>query len=411
MRTRGFTLFLLPLFSPLACGDDARGDGSTDAATTMAAATTPVTSASTGVDPTSGGPASTTTAGGTSTGEAPTSGSEGAAEDWTAASTGTPGCEVKVFPNITVKQPVDLFLYVDGSSSLGTYLMAIDEAIDAALLQTLKMYEVDYRVLVVSKWPHACLPPLDCTAPAAPPEISSDGRLLYVHLGTGSSGVPDGYHTFIDDYWLKPYAQGAVEPFLRDDSVRVIFGFTDGEKSSNDSDGAAAYMALLDERLGAGRYTVHTVAGFTPAGILDCTAPLQSGFCLGKDDSGPALKGQQLSILTCGLRMSVCELTNRTASTLFEAIAESATTSSFQCDLPVPDTDEGELVDPSSVEVDLMPAMGAAQPQPRVDDAMACAGPGFYLEGNIVHLCPDACAAAKAEAGASLEIRHCVMPG
>lgn len=36
---------------------------------------------------------------------------------------------------------------------------------------------------------------------------------------------------------------------------------------------------------------------------------------------------------------------------------------------------------------------------------------GLYIEGNIVHLCPDACAAGKGDLSASLEIRHCVAPG
>lgn len=414
MKRHGLFLRLC-VVSPLsaACGDAPRedgtnslsGDGLTGASTSSSddgpatgSGGLVTTGASQGAsESTDGGPSGTSSTGAVDGGESSTG-----------SSTGAPGCEVKVYPNVAAKHPVDLMLYVDSSSSLGAELALIDANIDMHLLQNLKKYDVDYRVLVISQWPHACLPPLDCTAPAAPPTISEDGRILYVHLGTGSSGVPDGYHSFIDSYWLVPYAMGAVEPFLREGSKRVIFGLTDGEKSSNDSAGALAYEALLDERLGIGSYSVHTVAGFTPAGIVDAVLPLQGGACKGKDDSGPALKAQQLSIDTKGLRASVCGLE---AGPIFDALAQSSTSSSVQCDLPIPDTLEGDVVVPENVEVDLVPGMGAAQPLQRFDEAMGCVDLGFYIEGNIVHLCPDACAAAKGDLSAFLEIRHCVAPG
>lgn len=400
------------------CGDDSHDSGSATASGTAATTVTTATpttgasaSASTSGAGTSGmtGGASTTSTAGASTGDDSTSTTTDASTD---GSTGAPACEVKLFPNVTSKQPVDIFLYVDASTSLGAVIGVVDQQLKI-LPDVLTAGAVDYRILVVSRWPHACLAPIDCTAPTAPLTVSEDGRLLYVHLGTGSSGVPDGYHSFIDSYWLVPYAQGETEPFLREDSVRVILGLSDGEKASNDVAGATDYLALIDARLGAGRHTIHTAGGFAPTGmLLDANAPLQGGACLGKDDSGATQKAQQLSILTDGLRMSVCDLGNEQLATdLFEQIAKSATATSTQCELPIPDTVEGDNVDPNNVEVDLVPGVGQTLPLMRHDDAMSCAADGFYIEGNVIHLCPATCAAIKQDLEASLEIRHCVAPG
>jgi hypothetical protein len=47
----------------------------------------------------------------------------------------------------------------------------------------------------------------------------------------------------------------------------------------------------------------------------------------------------------------------------------------------------------------------------RYTDAMSCAADGFFIAGNMIHLCPTTCAAIKQDLEASLEIRHCVAPG
>lgn len=408
--------FTPPVFLSLlvfSCGDDAReSDAGTGTTTTTTTSTT--TEASTSAATTEGGLTESGSGSGGATEAAATSGTTApdpttgpASTGSSSGSTGAPACELKVFPNVSTKKPVDIFLYVDASGSLAPVLAQVNANIKV-LPEILQGAEVDYRVLVVSRWPNACLSPFDCAAVKAPLTISDDGRLLYVDLGTGSSGVPDGYPTFIDQYWRVPYAQGAVEPFLRPDSVRVVFGFTDGEKASNDVAGAPATLALLDERLGAGQHTIHTVGGFTPMGILGPDAPLQAGACLGKDDSGPTQKAQQLSILTGGLRTSVCMLD---ALAIFKAIAESATATSTQCELPIPDTVETDIIDPNNVSVDLIPTMGDPQPLTYVPDAMSCVDLGFSILGNVIHLCPATCAAIKQDLGASLEIRHCVAPG
>jgi hypothetical protein len=325
-KPRDLLIFLLS-----GCGDDSRESSSEPAggsATTTVTTATPTTgtpdmASGSGAD-TSGltnGASATTTADATTATDDTSTG----LEDSTASSTGGPTCEVKLFPNVTSKRPVDLMLYVDASTSLGNVILTVDDTLKN-LPNVLTDHAVDYRILIISRWPHACLAPIDCNAASAPMTVSDDGRLLYVHLGTGSSGVPDGYHSFIDSYWNIPYAENETEPFLREDSVRVIFGLTDGEKASNDVAGASAYLPLLDERLGVG-HTVHTAGGWTPTGtLLGPMDPLQSGACLGNDDSGPTQKGQQLSILTGGLRMSVCDLDDPALATeLFQQIAESAT--------------------------------------------------------------------------------------
>jgi hypothetical protein len=82
-----------------------------------------------------------------------------------------------------------------------------------------------------------------------------------------------------------------------------------------------------------------------------------------------------------------------------------------QCEIPIPGTVEGDSVDPNAGEVDLVPGVGPKLLLPRHDDPGGCAAGGFYLEGPVILLCPATCAAIQQDLAASLEIRHCVVPG
>ncbi|MEZ4450625.1 MAG: hypothetical protein R3B09_14180 [Nannocystaceae bacterium] len=392
----------------VACGgdDSGRGDASS---TTLASAsatlgTTGTTSSTTDTDTDE---TTSTTSTSTSTSTSTTTSAGDPTTDVTTSSSTTDdsttgvACVPMVYPNALVKQPIDILLYIDASSSMAGVIKNIKEQIAGSLFSTLEAAEVDYTVTIIAPYPLVCIDwhqMVDCAA-KDPPMIAD--HFYHASIGTASSGVPDHYASLLLDPWAT---------WWRPDALKVIVGFTDGEKSPNGAAAAEAFEMMIEPLIAPADYVVHTISGLTPAGsLLQPDAPLANGACNGGDDSGPALKAQQVSIDTGGLRASVCGLD---AQALFDAIAQSSITSSIACDIEIPGTMVDDVINPDNLEVRLEP--GGGEPVvvlENVADEASCVGLSYWLEANVVHLCPDACAAAKAKADASVEIEHCVIPG
>jgi hypothetical protein len=389
-----------------ACGNDDGRQASTQAVASEVTASAASTETDTGVGVTtgtasevSGEPTSTGSSGSTETGGA--SSTAGVSSTGGESSTGAAACVPKLYPNALVKRPVDVLLYIDGSGSMAGVIADIKAKISGALFTTLEAEGVDYTVTVIALYPGVCIDwngQVDCAAPE-PPVIP--GHFYQGSIGTASSGVPDHFEQVIADPWMG---------WWRPEAYKVVVGMTDGENSPNNPDGAAAFQLVLDGLMGADNYTVHTVSGLLPAAaILQPDQPLANGACNGDDESGPALKAQQLSIDTGGLRASVCGFD---AQPIFTAIAQSSITSAIPCELTIPDTEPDDVIDPANLDVRFDPGNGdpPIELMP-VADANACVGLAYYLEGNVVHLCPEACAAIKADPNGALELEHCVLPG
>jgi len=100
------------------------------------------------------------------------------------------------------------------------------------------------------------------------------------------------------------------------------------------------------------------------------------------------------------------------AQPLFTAIAQSSITAAIPCELEIPDTDADDVIEPANLIVRFDPGNGepVIELMP-VAGADACVGLAYYLEGNVVHLCPEACAAVKGDPDGTIELEHCVVPG
>lgn len=79
------------------------------------------------------------------------------------------------------------------------------------------------------------------------------------------------------------------------------------------------------------------------------------------------------------------------------------------CELAVPPV-PGVPVDPTMLYVTLTPPSGSGTLLPRVANALACTGAGWFLDTTsgvpMVALCPDSCAAYRATAGSELQVRR-----
>jgi hypothetical protein len=138
------------------------------------------------------------------------------------------------------------------------------------------------------------------------------------------------------------------------------------------------------------------------------TDPIQSDVC--STAKGAGMGYQALSVRTGGLRYPVCEWESYDVvfTELAEGIIESA---EVACSLPIPDAPPGETIDLDTVSVEYFPPVGPPIKLNRVDSLAQCTSDSFYLEGEMIHLCPESCAAVNAggEGGKLVVLFDCVL--
>jgi hypothetical protein len=128
--------------------------------------------------------------------------------------------------------------------------------------------------------------------------------------------------------------------------------------------------------------------------------PIVSTECQGA--SNPGYGYQWLSKATGALRFPVCNY--QSYDSVFQHIAAGVLeVTGIPCRFEVPETPRGEMLDLSTVELHYAPGMDPPQIWTLVPGPQSC-GPGFYLEGNEVVLCPETCATVESDASAMLQV-------
>ena len=134
--------------------------------------------------------------------------------------------------------------------------------------------------------------------------------------------------------------------------------------------------------------------------------PLVTEECTGNGATIPHVGTmyQELSKMTRGLRFPICQYLGYDA--VFRRIAEDVTvTSSIACDFPLPTPPAGRTLELDKVAVNHVQANGAGATQlGQAANPGECQPNAFYIENERVWLCPDACAAVKADVGAGVEV-------
>jgi hypothetical protein len=70
----------------------------------------------------------------------------------------------------------------------------------------------------------------------------------------------------------------------------------------------------------------------------------------------------------------------------------------------MPEPPPGETLDPSTIIMKFTPGSGTPAAFEQVGSAAECKPQAFYIEQNVIRLCPEACTAAQADPQASLDI-------
>jgi hypothetical protein len=323
-------------------------------------------------------------------------------------------CAAQMLEAEVMSQGVDVLVVVDTSNSMSDAIAAVENSINADFAAILEASGIDYRVIVAGDYPPGgqldiCITmPLsstDCNPAPAVPAVT--GRYKHYDASTGSGAFLDNvmaWATTADPHGLAP---GGYLDFFRDGSRKVILAMTDGNSaSSNASLGDAFDAALLAFQPpvfgtpGDRQYVFHTII------TMPVNSPATSPWLAADPIAGEGGSIQQVSIVTGGWRFPLSQAAN--FDVVFQEIAQEVVeTTPIACEFSIPEPPAGETIDPNTIEIDYSTGgMGAAQPFHQVTGADACEPDAFYIEGNTVRLCPEACDLVQADAMAHLEIRY-----
>ncbi|WP_437597228.1 hypothetical protein WMF28_31930 [Sorangium sp. So ce590] len=340
------------------------------------------------------------------------------------------------------KRPVDVVFVIDNSPSMANEIISVQDNINESFAAIIGESGIDYRVIMISAHGTAgvddsiCVgAPLSSASCAPVPEAPGNNPPIFYHysheirsndalcvlLGSYNGVMPD-QHGVAPSGWSE---------WVREDSLKVITVITDDHVGCQSThlprniyiddtrqpldEVAADFEELLfglDPAVfgdvTAPNYVFHSIVGLlenTPA--TDAYGPDSD---LVEETCGTAVAPgtgyQTLSRRTGGLRFPLCQTSSY--DVVFRAIAESVITGAVvECDFAVPDSPPGEVINLSTVVVQYTPGDGG---EPRsfaqVPSAEACAAGSFFIENDMIRLCPDACQAVQADAGAEIDVLY-----
>ena len=360
-----------------------------------------------------------------------------------------PACVAKEAEAAPGKRPVDIVFIVDNSESMTEEIAEVEDQINTNFASIIEASDIDYRVVMLSHHgahdpvgpdggtaiQRICVKaPLSGTTcspiPAQPAETarfvhhdviinSTDGfcQVLQTFNGPDRNGShPQGWAAY-----LRPVAFKVFAIFTDDRVSTACNGFTFDDKSVDPISGTAsaetfdsALLALSQQFGTAARrnYVWHSIIGVAPFDSGDLTkphppdAPIVTEKC-GADAIAPATGYQALSKLTGGLRYPTC---GHDYTTIFKAMAKDVIDSSIlACDYAMPPSPAEGKIDPATAVVRY--TSGAAVTDfGRVADATTCGPDKFYIEGDRIKLCADACSKIRNDIAAEVKILFNCLP-
>ncbi len=349
-------------------------------------------------------------------------------------------CGTQAFEASLEVQPVDIIISIDNSGSMGAEIEGVQDNINVNFAQIIEDSGLDYRVIMVTR--HGNLPsesvcieaPLSgipiggCNNPPADPvfnpgkfyhysvEISSHNmwcRLLSEFPTTANDeNGEDGY-----SQWLRPEA---FKTFIGISDDGIDCGPYDDNDNANDGMNDAMdfdqdLLQLSPEHFGTSEdrnYAYYSIVAMAfnnpPTEPYPFTDPIITGQCPTAADPGTGHQG--LSILTESLRFPLCDTSSYDA--VFQAIAQGVIEgSAVACEFPVPVPDDEQEIDLSSIDISYTP-MGMGDPIPfmQVANVDQCGPNSFYILGDTIYLCPEACDLVQGDFEADIGIEYACLP-
>ncbi len=392
------------------------------------------------------------TSGFSSGGTSGSSGSSGTSSGFQQGETPDAGppvaCVAKEAEAIEGKRPIDIIFAIDNSDSMAAEIAEVEDQINTNFAGIIDASGIDYRVIMLSNHGKHVEPvdpvdplqricvkaPLSGTScspiPAKPAETakfihhnviinSQDAfcQILQTYSGPDRDGShPQGWAPFLRANAFKVFA------VITDDRVNTACnGFTFDDKFDDAVSGTtaantfdSALFGLSSQFGNASRrnYVWHSIVALAPFDAADPTkphpasAPITTQMCT-PGAVAPATGYQALSKLTGGLRYPTCGLDY---TTIFQAMAKDVIDSSvLACDYAMPANPAGGTIDPNTAVVRYTSGTNVTDFE-RIPDATTCAPNKFYIEGDRIKLCSDACLTVQGDPAAQVKILFGCLP-
>jgi hypothetical protein len=348
-----------------------------------------------------------------------------------------------------VNQPVDIVFVIDNSGSMTAEIEEVEEQINsnfAAIIDS-AVPAIDYRVIMVSAFgdsadqricvaaPLGGIPDDDADGhcdniPGAPvntanffhhgAEISSHDALCEL-LDQLTTADPDGLQPTGYEAVLRPEAFKFFA-VITDDNVSCD-GFDDQDSAAGGQTVAdawdAAMQAAFPAQFGADaatrRYSFWSIvamAPYMPSGADPygsphppdaALAPIVTDECT-PSAVNPGTGYQALSILSGGYRFPTCGLDYTDIFTLMaQGVIEGAAAA---CEFEIPDPPPGEMLDLETVQVRYTSGEGAITTFEQVPTLADCTPEAFYIDADMIELCPETCALVQGDEGAEIDVLY-----
>ncbi|MFV8752972.1 hypothetical protein ACNOYE_20695 [Nannocystaceae bacterium ST9] len=305
---------------------------------------------------------------------------------------------------------VDILVVVDTSFSMAAAIDAVQASINDDFAAILGASDIDYRVIVLGDYPPGeqysiCIePPLaasGCDPASAIPAVTE----VYKHYdaATGSGAFLASILTWYSTPDVHALAPGGYADFLREGTRKVILGMTDGTSASADpAEGDAFDAALL--ALPGGHFGTPGNRDYVFHAILEMPQNLPPTEPWLPDDpiAGQAASIQRVSVLSGGWRFPLA--LSGDFDVIFDEIAQDVVESTpLACEFAIPDPPEPLVIDPDTIQV-IATIDGQEVVFHQVADLASCEPDAFYIAGESVVLCPDACALVQSTPDAEIDL-------
>ena len=421
-----------------ACGATKGDSGATGAGTTSSGS---VTGGGLGG---SGGQGTTPTVGSGGSFTTGSGGSGGSGGDDTCAAT-------EVEATLKVK-PADIIFIIDNSGSMGQEIQGVEQNINVNFAQIIGQSMVDYRVIMLTRHGSSSLSvcieaPLStiaqggCANIGTNPPGNNPGKFYHYSTTVSSHNSlckvletfenPSNAHK--DGFGLAP---NGWQAWLRPEALKVFVELSDdgivcsyNGKTYNDQDqvgdtnppsGGKKVALDYDKDLLAkspmhfGDTTERNYQWYSLVGLgaKDVNQPLlphapadpvTSSKC-SPGSVSPGTGYQWLSKGTNALRFPLCNPGGY--DVVFQAIAQGVVSgATVPCEFAMPEPGEGEVIDPDTLVVKYTPGgMGMPTEFKQVKTSSLCGPERFYIENDVIKICPEACATLTNDPQAKVDI-------
>lgn len=364
----------------------------------------------------------------------------GGSSNGTTGISSTDACAVDEADAMLVKEPVDIIMVVDNSGSMKNELQSVENNINQNFGAILTESDIDYRLIAISRHrdddnTSLCITaPLSTLAscPAEAPGISD--RFFHYSTKVESDDsfdlLLDTYEPPFDQPCLSTCDNGETEEednedkydnaplgwsqWLRDGAKKVFLEITDANEDMPVATFVSELTSMAPEHFGTAdnpTFIFHSITGVAEKATATDpylpTEPLVAETCTGNGgdvtDAGETY--QELSILTGGLRLPVCQF--QAYDAVFREIAEDVIIqTNIACDFPIPKAPAGAGdIDLDNVAVNYVKGDGSGEVQFGQAAAPAeCQPEAFYIQDNRIVLCAEACETIRADPLSSVDV-------